>query len=257
MKNADDSFSYRMMAKLAGSSSPNFLQLLRDRKLNISDSAVSSLSRNLKLNRKEEEYFEIIVKFDHSKTSEEKDRYFQRILRTRHNSVSCELREEQYEYFSHWYMPAVRELVTCESYPGDPSWIACRLIPQVSESKIRKAVQLLESFGLIRRDNEKSRWVQTDHVISTPSEVLSVALARYTRDIFQLGTESVDRFESSERDLRGITIGIPESAFPELKERMEAFWRELMAFGRAQGKVDRVYQINLQLFPLSGKRIDK
>ncbi|NLG19133.1 MAG: TIGR02147 family protein [Fibrobacter sp.] len=254
-KERDSDFSYRTIARMAGSSSPNFLQLIRDRKLNISPDAVSMLAESLKLSKREKQYFQTIIRFDHAKTSEEKDQLLQRIISTRHRSISKELRKEHYEYFSHWYMPVVRELVTCSAYPDDPSWIAGRIVPAVSPVKIGKAIGLLQKLSLIRREGK--RWILSDQVVKTPSEVLSLAISKYTKEMIKLGKEAVDRFDSGERDLRSVTLGIPTEAYPELKRKMEAFWDEILAFGQKQKDTEQVFQVNMQLFPLSRKKENK
>ena len=251
MKRGNPEFSYREFGRLAGSSSPNFLQLIRGRKLNISSASIRSLAQSSNLNKKEENYFETIAAFDHAKTHDEKDKHFQRILRMREYGDVKQLEKKQYEYLSHWYMPTIRELVVRSDYPDDPAWIAERIVPPISASKARKGIVALELLGLIRKDAVANRWVHTDRVVSTPSEVLALAVTKHTKKIFTLGVEAIDRFSPTERDLRGVTIGISNECYPELKQRMEAFWKELLALAEKQEKVDRVYQINLQLFPMS------
>jgi uncharacterized protein (TIGR02147 family) len=251
IKKENPDFSYREFGRLASSSSPNFLQRVRDRKLNISSASIRSLALSLNFNKKEESYFETIAAFDHAKTHDEKDKHFQRILRTRDYGDVKQLEKKQYEYLSHWYMPTIRELVVKSDYPDDPAWIAERIIPPISVSKARKGIAVLETLGLIRREGVGNRWAHTDRVVTTPSEVLSLAVTKHTKKIFNLGVESIERFSPVERDLRGVTVGISNECYFELKQRMEAFWKELLALAEKQDKVDRVYQINLQLFPMS------
>jgi uncharacterized protein (TIGR02147 family) len=250
LKTEDPSFSYRAFAKLSGSTSPNFFQLIRDRKLNIGPANIVAMAQALRLTKKEEEYFETVAAFDHAKTHEEKDRYFHRMLVSREYRSIKQLEKEQYVYFSHWYIPVVRELVTCPGFTGEPSWIAERIVPQVSESKVRKGISLLESLGLIRKDG--GRWIQTvNSAISTPSEVISLAVIKYHQDVIALARESLERFEMHERDIRSVTIGVSKEGFGEIKKRMEAFWKEILAFGDTQKTVDQVLQVNMQVFPLT------
>lgn len=251
MKQDDSSFSYRNFARLAGSTSPNLLQLITARKLNISNSQLSSLAAALELKAKEENYFETIVAFDHAKTHQEKDKYFQRILLTREYLSIKTIEKKQYEYFSHWYNPVIRELVTHPEYPDDPAWIAERIIPGVSLGKVKKGIELLAALDLIRRTGDGLGWVQTDRTISTPSEVLSMAVTKYHQDIITLGCESIERFNTKERDIRSVTIGLTKEGYIELKRRMECFWKEILAFADTNECTDQVMQVNMQLFPLS------
>lgn len=246
----DPDFSFRSFSRMAGSTSPNFLQLIRDRKLNIQPDSVGAIARAFKLSRKEESYFETIVAFDHAKTHEEKDRYFQRILSTRDYGPVKQLEKDQYDYFSHWYMPVVRELITAKSYSGDPAWIALRIVPEVSIAKVAKAITLLESLKLIRRD-EHDQYFQTDTSISTPSQVLSIAVTNYHRDVITLARESIERFSAEQRDIRSVTLGITKEGVAEVKKRIEGFWKELLAYANTQTDPQQVVQVNMQVFPLS------
>lgn len=250
LKADDHSFSYRQLAKAAGSSSPNFLQLIAGRKLNIQTSGVHALSSFLRLTAKERAYFENIVAFDHAKTHDEKDRYFRIILSAREYKEIRSLDKHQYELFSHWYMPVIRELCTSTAGKGNPEWIGSHIIPPVSAAKVRRGIAVLESLGLIQK-GETGSWVQTDKVVSTPSEVLSVAIATYHKNIIAIARDAIERFNQSERDIRSLTAGVSQEGYAEIKKRLEAFWKELLAYAGSQKSAHRVYQLNMQLFPLS------
>ena len=251
LKKADASFSMRSFAKMAGSSSPNFLQLVRERKLNIRPAGIHALSRSLRLPARERKFLECLVAFDHARTHDEKDRCFRSILHAREHRQVRTLQRSQYELFSHWYIPVVRELVIDPRGRGDPAWIGRRIVPAVSPSKVRKGIAVLESLGLIRRGGNGA-WEQTDRAVSTPSEVLSLAVTTYHKSVIRLAREALEAFGPEERDVRSVTVGVSAEGYAEVKRRTEAFWKELLAFSGAQGTSDgRVYQVNMQIFPLS------
>jgi len=253
----DPEFSFRRFARIAGSTSPNYLQLIRDRKLNIHDEAIDAVAAALKLKKKEADFLKILVAFDHAKTNDEKDVYFRKILQKREYKSIKTLTREQYQFFSHWYIPVIRELVVRPDYPGNPEWIAKKITPQISESKVRKGIILLEKLGLIKKDSLTEKWKMTKTVISTPSEVLSLAIAKYHLDVIALAGESVDRFKKPERDIRSVTLGLSPEGLVEAKRRLETFWKEMLEFGGTQKEAKRVFQLNTQLFPLSDGDDDK
>jgi uncharacterized protein (TIGR02147 family) len=146
----------------------------------------------------------------------------------------------------------VRELATAPDYPGNPQWIAERIIPQVSEEEVKNAIELLASLKLISRDTAKGKWQQTDTVISSSSSVRSRAAIAFHTAVITLARESLERFKSEQRDIRAITLKLSPKGFVEAKRRLETVWRELLAFSESQKDADTVYQINMQLFPLSG-----
>lgn len=252
LKEKDRSFSLRSFAKMAGSTSPNFLQLIRDRKLNIQPSALHILAESFGLSVKERRFFELIVAFDHAKTHDEKDRYFRSIMVTREYREIKSLDKRQYEFFSHWYIPVIRELIVDTLCNGDPVAIGEMIVPPVLPAKVKKGIDILESLGLVVRTPDGT-WAQSERSISTPSEVLSLAVTTYHKNVIALARESIERFDSTERDIRSVTLGISSAGYEEVKNRMEAFWKELLSFANTQETLDRVYQVNMQLFPLSKK----
>ena len=250
LKAHDASVSFRSFARLVGSSSPNFLQLVRDRKLHISPLSVHALAQALRFTGKERKFFETLVAFDHAKTHDEKDRYFRLILRSREYKEIRTLDKKQYELFSHWYMPVIRELAASPLCGGDPARIGGAIVPPVSAARVRKGIEVLASLGLLHR-TAGGYWMQTDRAVSTPSEVLSIAIATYHKSVLDLARKAIEQFGPGERDIRSVTLGISKEGYEEVKHRMETFWKDLLAYADTQKTVDRVYQVNMQLFPVS------
>jgi uncharacterized protein (TIGR02147 family) len=254
LRREDSSVSYRSFARMAGSSSPNFLQLIRDRKLNIGDEQLGQLMRALAMPRREQKYLQSMVAFDHAKNHKSKDALFRQMINTRQYSSIKQLHKEQYEFFSHWYIPVVRELITHPDYPDDPAWIADQIVPPVSPAKVKQSIALLEKLNMIKRCEPGGRWEQTEAVVSTRSEVLSLAVTNYHKEVIGFGRAALERFDSRERDIRGLTLGLTAEGYKEVKSRLEATWREILAYAETQQKAERIYQLNFQLFPLSKPR---
>lgn len=244
-------FSYRAFGKLAGYPSPNLLQLLISGRRDLASAHLPGTVRALEMNKQEADFFGHLVGFNQAETFEEKNFHYQRMIRSRRYMSVKPVEKGQFEYFDQWYHPVVRELLVHPGFDGSMAWIASRVSPSITVPQAEKSVELLESLGLIRRDSATARWVHADAVISTPSEVASLAVANYHRSILRLAADSIEAFGPERRDLRGVTLGIPRSAFPALKKRMEDFWRDLVALGEGQGQIDEVVQVSLQMFPLS------
>jgi len=248
---ANPKFSKREFARIAGSSAPNFLQHILQRKMHLSQEAVEKVSEHCRLTIRQIRYFKLLVEFDHATAHEQKDKIFSRLVSAREFGEVKELQQNQYRYLSHWYMPVVRELVTSSLYPGDPEWIARHIVPTISASKVRKAIELLRQLNLIQFDEKAQRFILTQQVVSTPAEVMSMAVISYYKGIFARLSESLERFSPQQRDIRGVTLGISAKTYAELKEHMERFWKEVMEKAQQEQEVEQVYYVGLSLFPLS------
>jgi uncharacterized protein (TIGR02147 family) len=252
-------FSFSEVARHIGSKSPEFLRDIKARKLNITRAAGEALASYFDLGEQEREYFQSIIAFDHAKKLKDKDRALQKMLQLREYPVIKTLDQDQYDYFAHWYMPIVRELATSLAYNDDPQWIAERIVPRITVVEAEKALDLLVSLKLIFRNEKSGKWELTDTVISSSAEVRTRAAANYHTEAINLARESIGRFKSTERDIRGLTMRMPPEGFKEIKKRLEAFWKELLAYSETQTptKADLVYQINMQMFPVSTSSKEK
>jgi uncharacterized protein (TIGR02147 family) len=251
MKAKDRKTSFRSFAKEAGYTSPNFLQLVTSGKRNLSSANLPGTLRALGLNKQESEFFANMVGFEQAQGFEEKNFHYQRMLRSRRYADAKPVEKGQYEYFEQWYHPAVREMLAHEGYDGNPAWIARRIHPGLTLAQVERSIELLSRLGMIARDATTGKWVQAEPLISTPAEVASLAVANYHRSVLKLASESIEAFEPDRRDLRAATLGIPKSAYPQVKRKMEELWREILALAQSGGKVEEVYQVNLQVFPLT------
>lgn len=238
---------------MAGSSSPNFYQLIQNRTLNISNTQLNKLCNSLSLDKDQSEYLETIIEFDHAKSHKKKDEYFQKILLTREYKQIKIIENRQYEYLSNWYNPVVRELLVTPEFDGDPEWIAKRIVPEITVAKVKKSIKLLELLELIKKDDKTGKWKYKDKTISTPSEVISVAVVKYHQSMIKLASESIENFGPNIRDIRSITLTVSDKGKETIKHRMEAFWKELLAFADEDKGDGDVMQVNMQLFPVAIK----
>ncbi len=251
IKSKSRRLSYRIFAKQAGFTSPNFLQMIIQGKRNLNSTHTIGAAKAFNLNKQETEFFQNLVGYNQARSLDEKNLFYQKILRTKRYGAIKAIEKNQYEYFSHWYIPAVRELLTHKNFNLDNAWIAERIFPRITGAQVENAKNLLQSLKLIHWDPALKRWQLRDMVISTESETLNLAVHNYHQDAIQLAKDSVKAFSPEERDIRSVTLGLSAAAFLELKSRMEAFWKELLEFAGTQREADAVHQVNLQLFPLT------
>jgi uncharacterized protein (TIGR02147 family) len=77
---------------------------------------------------------------------------------------------------------------------------------------------------------------------------------QYQREMIKLAEESLERFRKEERDISTLTVSIPESAIPEIRDLTSEFRESLKKLVNGYSETDRVYQLNIQMFPLTIKR---
>lgn len=250
-KQARRGFSYRRFSKDAGFSSPNFIKLVIEGQRNLTGKSVSKIAEAIKLSKDRAEYLDALVSFNQAETYEEKSKSFERMSKFKKFREVQGLAKEQFEFYSRWYYPAIRELVTLNDFDEDPAWIAQRIFPRLTEREVEEAVATLLRLGLIER-NKKGRLVQSDALLGSGAEVKSVAVVKFHRQMLENASKSIDGVPSSERDLSSVTLGVQRDQMPKIKKMIQNFREELMAeIAGANSETEEVYQLNLQLFPLS------
>ena len=97
--------------------------------------------------------------------------------------------------------------------------------------------------------------VVTDATVVTPHEVQGLAVHNYHQGMIARASEAINGFHSSERQFGALTVAIPHRLVGRLKQEVAAFQeRVLNLCDAADEPPDRIYQLNVQLFPLSDSR---
>jgi uncharacterized protein (TIGR02147 family) len=158
-----------------------------------------------------------------------------------------EMNSAEFELVADPLFMVLREAVKIEGFQNDPKWIAEHLtLIDVSEDRIRSALDTLLSVGLLRKDGD--RYVQDDRHFKTLSDQPSEALRSYYEACLELNQRAIREVPKTERHLNSITFSCAPEDLAELKEMVHAFSRTLMErFDRPDAT--KVYQLHTQLIP--------
>lgn len=251
LKETQASFSFRYFAKLAGFKSPNFLQLVMEGKRNLTSDSIPKFAQALSLNKQQTDYFSNLVLFNQAQDDEAKNLYYKKITHNRRYRELRQLENDQFQLYSHWYNLAIRELVTQKNFREDPVWIAQQLVPKISEKEAAEGLALLLKLKLLQR-NPRGQLVQADPTLSSGAEVKSLAVANFHRAMLKKAAQAITIIPASERDISAVTIGVNRASLPQLKEKINQFRKELLAtLGNSEIPAEQVYQLSIQLFPLT------
>ncbi|MET0286475.1 MAG: TIGR02147 family protein [Polyangiales bacterium] len=245
-------FSHRAFSRRAGLKSTNFLKLVMDGERNLSPEAAQRFARALNLGAAEADYFCELVQYNQARSTRERATAYERLSKLKPLRAARELDASQNAYHARWYIPAVRELAARADFRDDPAWIARTLAPSITRAQAKKALETLLTLGMLVRQGE--RVVQADPELTTGPTPLGHHLADFHRAMIDRGREAMDLFPRDEREIGAVTMCIDDALLPALRERIQAFRRELLTFEHT-GDRKRVVQVNFQLFPLTKKEM--
>jgi len=242
-------FSFRAFSRRAGLRSPNHLKRVMDGDRNLTSTMAVVYSEALGLGGDRATYFCDLVAFGQARSSGERNAAYQRLTRFRGYREAHKLVLAHSEYYSTWYLPAIRELVLRHDFQDDPAWIARQMVPPITRSEANKAVQTLLKLELLKR--EDGTLVQTSRVLSTGAETQGLHIGNYHRAMMKRAAEAIDLVEAPRRDISSLTFCVGEDGLSRIKERIQGFRKELIALLEQEEFGTQVVQLNMQLFPLS------
>lgn len=245
-------FTFREFSKLAGYSSPVFLKLVIEGKANLSEVGTERVANATGLAPTDAEYFRILVAMNQSKDAEQKKALFKELRSiAKANKVKI-VGEDQYDYYESWISPVLREALP-HMAKSKASEVADALTFKSSAAEIRKSIQVLLNAGLLSQNADGS-FAQTDQKISTGNlEMPSLAVRDMHRQMGELAVRALDTIPVEERDISGLTLGVPESVLPRLRAEIADFRRRISNIVTESPETDRVYRLNVQFFPLTKK----
>lgn len=221
-------------------------------KRHISFGNVKQFGRLCGFSAREEKYFETLVNFDKARSESQSKVYFEKLLSLKGHS-SKQVEEHQYEYFKKWYYAALRSLLDFYEFKGDDfKRLGEQLNPRISENETRQAIALLEKLGFIAKNQDGVYRVSEAHV-STGEKWRSLAIRNYQKEIIALSLHSLERDAQESRDISTLTMSVTENGFKEIKELIKEFRAAVIKRVDEMHLEtrDRVYQLNMQLIPLS------
>ncbi|MDB5048444.1 MAG: hypothetical protein JWO30_1515 [Fibrobacteres bacterium] len=242
-------FSYRFIASKVGFASPGFFANVLSGKKDISLKLVLKFAELFGLARKEKEYFETLVMFNKATGASEKKDYLDRLLTMRGSGIKS-VEAHQWEYFEKWHHTAVRELIAIRPFRGDFRALAGMVNPPIKVQEARKSIELLERLALIRKDADGA-YERTDAVISAGDAISQALISAYQVQAMELAKYALDHLPSGTRNFSTLTVSVSGPTYDAMLEELRGFRRRLLEMAQNSDDVDRVYQMNFHVFPIT------
>jgi uncharacterized protein (TIGR02147 family) len=249
-KRANKDFSHRYIAKAMGAGSSSFFKDVLLGRAALSQARAAKFAKLFRLPPKEAEYFENLVDFTQASTQEDKERYLRKLGDRASGGPQAILEASQLEYLQKWHYAAIRELLEVVDFRGDYEALAQALDPAITEAEARDAIQLLLRLKLIQK-NAQGRFEKTTDVISTGILKDPEKAKPGIRANLDLARRALDTHPVAVRPFSYLTICVSEQTFQHVRDKLRTVRREILEAVSRDADADRLYQLNLQFFPLS------
>jgi len=209
------------------------------------------VSRAIGHTRDESEYFENLVFFNQAKTIVEKTHYYSKLIEIKRPINIESIEKSKYEFYKEWYHSVLREAVSFFKFNEDYTALGKFLIPQISEKDAKSSVQLLEKLEFIIRD-EHGGYKQTNNLINAkPNPIEALIAQTHQIKMAELGIKAYDSTAIHERLSTSTTFSISEKTYRLILLKAREFRRDVMELAKIDNDPERVYQMNINLFPVS------
>lgn len=255
-KKAKSAFTWQEFTRAAGFSSPVHLKYASEGKLNLSDAAALRVAQAMHLAGYEQDYFCEMVKFDNAKTDAEKKDAFGKMLSIA-DSVKAKIIEgDSFRYFESWKNPVLRELAP--AMPGaKPLALARACRPEITAAEVTETLNFLVKAGLLQKDKD-GNYKQTERGVTTgPMEVTPIAVREMHRQMGEFALEAIEGVAQDKRHFSGLTLGITRDAYEKIVQETAEFRKRVITIATQDSGMDEVYRLNVQLFPMTNKSINK
>lgn len=242
-------FSWREFARAAGFSSAVYLKYVCEGKRNLSLGVAGSVANAMGLAGFENTYFVLMVSYAHAKGDSAKRAAFeaQCALARAHKVHALGL--DEFDYFKSWKNPVLRELAP--HMPGaKPLEMARACEPAITAAEVSETLNLLVKLGLLKRD-KNGNYRQTEKSVSMSRvDAVSMVASDMQRQMGELAIKALN-LPLSERSMSGTVLGLTRKSYEQIKKEIVSFRRRVAAIATQNDKTERVYRLNVQLFPMS------
>ncbi|MGL1935529.1 MAG: TIGR02147 family protein [Fibrobacterales bacterium] len=253
-KKVDSKFSYRFFARIAGYNSSGLYKNIVEGVNNLTPNYIPKFVKALKLSVSQSNYFELIVAYTHETDSSERELIFKKMMQLQPAGTK-QLKKDQMKFFSKWHHIAVHQALSVLDFKDDIKELARFVNPPIRSAEARASITLLKKLELIIEDAQ-GFWRPSDISMMGAAEVGVQAIHDYQGLMMDQGKEALKNVPREERHIITQTVAATDHALMRIKKKIMVVQEEIINIVHEEAEVrnkDRVFQLNIQFFPMSDK----
>jgi uncharacterized protein (TIGR02147 family) len=255
MKSQNVGFSYRFFAKIAKLKTENYLKLVIDRKIHLSNKIRRKFAKACNFNVEEKEFFYLLIDFARSKDFKKKNQIFKRISKRIKFINQKKIGIDQYKILSKWYYLVVRSLISIKGIDNDIKSLSKIMNGYLTPAQIKESIELLLDLNFIR-ENENG-YELCDRNIIAEDDAQADAIRNFHSQMIPIGALAVKKNDVNEREIRAITLGLTKINAKEVKTLIRNFYKDLVSYLSQENEIktaEEVWQLNFQFFKFTKER---
>ncbi|HWU42689.1 MAG TPA: TIGR02147 family protein [Bdellovibrio sp.] len=249
-------YNYAVFSAAANIKSPNYLKMIIEGKRNLSDDMIGKFGKALGFNKELTEEFRLLVQFTQATDPADRNMYLKKLSEHRVSAKikTGEIDRRSFEKVPNWVAWIVYAMVDQEGVSFDTKGLKKLLRGKASEDEIETALNSLINSGDLRRDEVTGELKKARSLTDSPEEIPVALVRKLQSQLMYLGLESLYQDQPTEREFGTLTMSLTKAEFEEIKFKLRQMRKSINkdnSIARMKSKGERVYQLNIQLFPVT------
>lgn len=251
-------YSYSHFSAAADIKSPNYLKLIIEGKRNLSDDMIIRFSRALRLEKDAAHEFKTLVQYGQASEPVERNRYLKELaeIRARIEIGDSVEKQRAWEKVPGWITWVLYAMMDQKNLGFEPEQLQKLFRAKASVPEIKEALQKLIANGELEISKETNEIRKPREMIESPQDLPVALIRRLQTELIYLGIESLFRDSPKDREFGALTLALTQEEFEHLRFELRQLRKRVhkdISVKRKAAKGDRVYQLNIQLFPVTEK----
>ncbi len=250
-------FNYQMFSAAANIKSPNYLKMIIEGQRNLSEDMVQKFSKALSLNKDSAEELRLLVLYNQTADPADRNVHLKRLSehRVRIKLKHGEIDKKTWEKVPNWIAWVIYAMIDMEGIEFDVSTLKALFRNKATEDEIESALNGLLGSGELIRDLTTGKIRRASSLIEQAEDVPVALVRKLQAQLMYLGLESLYQDAPTEREFGTLTMALTKAEFDDLKFKLRQLRKSIHkdnSISRTQNKGERIYQLNLQLYPITG-----
>ncbi len=247
-------YSYSDFSAAADIRSPNYLKMIIQGDRNMSLDMCKKFGRALRFDKTEQAEFEALVFYGQEKDPLQRNKYLKQLseIRSQNALASGAIDAETWEKVPGWLSWVLYALIDQEGVNFTSENLKNLLRHRVTDKQINEALNKLTEAGDIEIVDGKAS--KKSHMISGAEKIPTALVRKLQAELIYLGLESLYKDEPTEREISGFTMAMTEDEYNWVRHELRKVRKDIqtkLMMAREKNQGQKVYQVNIQLFPLS------
>lgn len=251
-------YNYSFFSAAADIRSPNYLRLIIEGQRNLSEEMAFKFARAMQLNKESTDEFVLMVLYSQETDPMLRNQYLKTLsdFRLQKSLRLGVIDKKVLEKVPNWIGWILFALLDQEGARFTSSTLKHLLRNKASETEIQNALNKLLESGELVLDAETGAIKKGRSQGDAGDDIPSDLIRRLQTQLMSLGLESLFQDSPLDREFGTLTLSLTKKEFEDLRFQLRKFRKQIHkdnSIQRMQSKGERVYQLNLQLYPVTDR----